>query len=70
MTANAYKILEYLKLHNGVTAKEVSENVGIQKRLVDSYFSAAIVGQGLGYRNNDTKPAALTLTTAGLEYNQ
>ena len=43
MTDNSYKILKYLKENNGATAIEVSEATGIQKRLVDSYFSAGII---------------------------
>ena len=70
MTANSYKILKYLKEHNGSTAKEVAAEVGIEKRLVDSYFSAAIAGGGLGERDRSVTPSKLVLNEQGLAYEQ
>lgn len=70
MTENSYKILQYLKENNGATAIEVSEATGIQKRLVDSYFSAGIVKNGYGERDLTTTPTRLILNDAGLVYEQ
>lgn len=70
MTDNSYKILRYLQRHNGATAVEVSEAVGIQKRLVDSYFSAGIAKADLGARDLSTTPARLVLNAKGLAYTQ
>lgn len=69
MTDNSYKILEYLKQHNRVTALEVSKALGIEKRLVDSYFSAAIAKAGMGVRTSDN-PAKLEINEKGMEYTQ
>lgn len=69
MKANSYKILQYLKEHNGSTALEVAEATGIEKRFVDSYFSAAIVKEGMGERTDET-PAHLIINEKGIEYTQ
>ena len=70
ISKNSIKIIEYLKEHNGATAAEVSEAIDIQKRLVDSYFSAGIVKNDLGYRDTTHTPSLLFLTQAGLDYHQ
>lgn len=70
MKPNSYKILEYLKLHNGATANEVAKELNMEKRLVDSYFSAGIVKNDLGYRDMATTPAKLFLNEKGLAYTQ
>lgn len=70
MTANSYKILQYLQKNNGATAIEVAEATGIQKRLVDSYFSAAIIKADLGERDVSTTPARLILNAKGLAYTE
>lgn len=70
ITENSYKILQYLKEHGAATAIEISEAIGIQKRLVDSYFSAGLIKNGLGERDLSITPAILTLTDAGLAYTQ
>ena len=70
ISKNSMKVLNYLKEHNGSTAIEVSEATGIQKRLVDSYFSAGIVKNELGYRDMETTPAKLYLTEKGMFYTQ
>lgn len=70
MTDTSYKILNYLKEHNGVTAKEISEALDIEKRRVDSCFSAAIQGADLGVRDRSVSPATLTLNENGLRYKQ
>jgi len=70
MSENSYKILTYLKSHNGATALEVSEATNIQKRLVDSYFSAAIANKDLGYRDTTATPARLFLNEKGMQFTQ
>ena len=70
MTDNSYKILKYLKEHNPSTAKEVAAALQMQKRRVDSYFSAAIEGADLGYRDRTFTPSKLFLNENGLEYEQ
>ena len=71
MTAQSYKILNYLKEHEGAaTAKEIAEALGMEKRRVDSYFSAAIVREGLGERDTTTTPSRLLLNEKGLLYTQ
>lgn len=70
MKENSYKIVQYLQEHNGVTAKEVSAALGIDKRFVDSYFSAAVVQGGLGSRDTTVTPSRLVLNDKGLSYTQ
>jgi predicted transcriptional regulator len=70
MKENSYKIVQYLQEHNGATAKEVSTALGIDKRFVDSYFSAAVVKTGLGARDTSVTPSRLVLNDEGLSYTQ
>ena len=70
MTVNSYKILQYLQKNNGATANQVSEALGIEKRLVDSYFSAGIKKNGLGDRDTSSIPAKLVLNDEGMKYTQ
>ena len=70
MTDTSYTILKYLKEHNGSTAKMVSEALEIEKRRVDSCFSAAIAGADLGYRDRTVTPSRLFLNEKGLAYTQ
>lgn len=70
MTSYSYDILNYLKEHNGATAKEVAEALDMEKRRVDSYFSAAIAGEGLGERDRTVTPSRLVLNEKGLNYVQ
>lgn len=70
MTVNSYKILQYLQKNNGATALEVAEALGIEKRLVDSYFSAGIKKNGLGDRDTTFTPAKLVLNDMGMKYTQ
>ena len=65
MTENSYKILQYLQKHNGATALEVAQALNMEKRLVDSYFSAGIIRNGLGMRDEKTTPAKLLLNELG-----
>lgn len=68
MTKQSLSILNYLKEHNAVTAQEVADALGLEKRRVDSCFSAAIVNAGLGVRNTSISPSLLVLNEDGLAY--
>lgn len=70
MTDNSYKILKYLKEHNPSTAKEIAAALDMEKRRVDSYFSAAIENAGLGTRDRTKTPSELSLNQAGMAYQQ
>lgn len=52
MSENSVKVLNYLKQVNGadVTAKDVADALGIDKRSVDGSFTSAIQRKGLGLR--------------------
>ena len=52
MKENSKKVLEYLKKVNGqqVTAQDVAEALGLEKRSVDGIFTSAIQRKGLGVR--------------------
>ena len=52
MTENSRKVLDYLKKVNDqdVTAADVAEALGIEKRSVDGSFTSAIQRKGYGVR--------------------
>ena len=52
MKENSKKVLEYLKKINGqdVTAADVAESLGLEKRQVDGIFTSALQRKGLGTR--------------------
>ena len=52
MSDNSVKVLNYLKEVNGqqVTAADVAEALGLEKRQVDGIFTSAIQRKGLGVR--------------------
>ena len=52
MKENSVKVLEYLKQVNGaaVTAADVAEALGLEKRSVEGIFTSAIQRKGLGVR--------------------
>lgn len=52
MKENSKKVLNYLKEVNGsnVTAADVAEALGLEKRQVDGIFTSAIQRKGLGIR--------------------
>lgn len=52
MSSNSIKVLEYLKQVNGtqVTAADVAEALGLEKKSVDGIFTSAIQRKGLGVR--------------------
>ena len=52
MKENSKKVLNYLKENTGdVTAADVAEALGLEKRSVDGIFTSAIQRKGLGTRN-------------------
>lgn len=76
---NTIKVINYLKEINGtnVTAADVAEAVGLEKRQVDGIFTSAIQRKGLGVRTlaeieleNGTHQQVkfLSLTPAGMAY--
>lgn len=79
MKENSKKVLEYLKTINGqdVTAADVAEALGLEKRSVDGIFTSAIQRKGLGIRtpaevelDDGTHKAVkfLSLTEAGMAF--
>jgi hypothetical protein len=79
MKENSKKVLNYLKEINGekVTAADVAEALGMEKRSVDGIFTSAIQRKGLGVRvpaevemEDGTHKAVkfLTLTDEGLAF--
>ena len=51
MKENSKKVLNYLKENTGdVTAADVAEALGLEKRSVDGIFTSAIQRKGLGVR--------------------
>ena len=79
MKENSKKVLNYLKEVNGkqVTAADVAEALGLEKRSVDGIFTSAIQRKGLGVRvpaevemEDGTHKAVkfLTLTDEGLVF--
>lgn len=70
MTKQSYKILNYLKEHGDAPAIQIAEDLDMEKRRVDSYFSAAIMNAGLGERDQSVTPSILRLNDAGKAYTQ
>ena len=79
MKENSKKVLNYLKEVNGsnVTAADVAEALGLEKRQVDGIFTSAIQRKGLGIRTaaevereEGTHKGVkfLSLTTAGMSF--
>lgn len=79
MNENSRRVLEYLKSVNGqnVTAADVAEALGLEKRSVDGSFTAAIQRKGLGIRtaaevelDDGTHKSVkfLSLTDAGMAF--
>ena len=79
MKENSKKVLNYLKEVNGanVTAADVADALGIEKRQVDGIFTSAIQRKGLGLRtpaeielDDGTHKAVkfLSLTPAGMSF--
>ena len=79
MKENSVKVLNYLKEVNGqnVTAADVAEALGLEKRSVDGIFTSAIQRKGLGVRtpaeielDDGTHKAVkfLSLTAEGMNF--
>ena len=79
MSENSKKVLNYLKDVNGsnVTAADVAEALGLEKRSVDGIFTSAIQRKGLGVRTlaevelddgTHKQVKFLSLTPAGLAF--
>ena len=79
MKENSKKVLEYLKKINGqdVTAADIAESLGLEKRQVDGIFTSAIQRKGLGTRvpaeveladGTHKQVKFLTLTSAGMAF--
>ena len=79
MKENSMKVLNYLKEVNGqqVTAADVAEALGLEKRSVDGIFTSAIQRKGLGVRtpaeielDDGTHKAVkfLSLTAEGMNF--
>ena len=79
MNENSKKVLNYLKEVNGqqVTAADVAEALGLEKRSVDGIFTSAIQRKGLGVRtpaeielDDGTHKAVkfLSLTAEGMNF--
>lgn len=79
MKENSKKVLNYLKSINGeqVTAADVAEALGLEKRQVDGIFTSAIQRKSLGVRTpaeieleDGTHKAVkfLSLTPAGMAF--
>jgi hypothetical protein len=79
MKENSKNVLNYLKSVNGenVTAADVAEALGLEKRQVDGIFTSAIQRKGLGVRTpaeieleDGTHKAVkfLSLTEAGMGF--
>ena len=79
MKENSKKVLNYLKSINGadVTAADVAEALGLEKRSVDGIFTSAIQRKGLGVRTpaeiqledgTHKQVKFLSLTPAGMTF--
>lgn len=79
MKENSKRVLEYLKSVNGqdVTAADVAEALGLEKRSVDGIFTSAIQRKDLGVRTPAEIELAdgthrqvkfLSLTEAGMAF--
>ena len=79
MKENSKKVLNYLKEINGdnVTAADVAETLGLEKRQVDGIFTSAIQRKGLGVRTpaeieledgSHKQVKFLSLTEAGMAF--
>ena len=79
MKENSKKVLNYLKSINGadVTADDVAEALGLEKRSVDGIFTSAIQRKGLGVRTpaeiqledgTHKQVKFLSLTPAGMAF--
>lgn len=79
VSANAIKVIEFLKAHNGelLTSADVAEALGLEKKSVDGIFTSAIQRKELGIRTDGEveledgthkKVKFLSLTEEGLNW--
>lgn len=79
MKENSRKVFEYLKQINGanVTAQDVADALGLEKRSVDGIFTSAIQRKGYGVRTaaeieledgSHKQVKFLSLTPAGMAF--
>ena len=79
MKPNSKTVLEYLKAHNGenLTAADVADATGLEKKQVDGIFTSAIQRKGLGVRTpaeveledgTHKQVKFLSLTPAGMAF--
>jgi hypothetical protein len=79
MKPNSKTVLEYLKAHNGenLTAADVADATGLEKKQVDGIFTSAIQRKGLGVRTpaeveledgSHKQVKFLSLTPAGMAF--
>ena len=79
MKESTKTIIKYLQAHNGedMTAADVAEALGLEKKSVDGTFTAALQRKGYGYREEaeveieegkHAKVKFLKLTDAGVNY--
>lgn len=79
MKESTKTIIKYLQAHNGedMTAADVAEALGLEKKSVDGTFTAALQRKGYGYREETeveieegkhAKVKFLKLTDAGVNY--
>lgn len=79
MKENSKKVLNYLKEMKGtdVTAADVADSLGLEKRQVDGIFTSAIQRKGLGVRTpaeveledgTHKQVKFLSLTAAGMAF--
>lgn len=79
MKENTRKVFEYIKAHNNedLTAADVAEALGLEKRQVDGIFTSALQRKQLGERipaereeedGSHTKIKLLKLTEAGMNF--
>ena len=79
MKENSRKVLNYLKENSGVsvTAADIAEALGLEKRQIDGIFTSAIQRKGLGVRTpaeieleDGTHKSVkfLSLTPAGMNF--
>ena len=79
MKPNSKTVLEYLKAHNveNLTAADVADATGLEKKQVDGIFTSAIQRKGLGVRTpaeveledgSHKQVKFLSLTPAGMAF--
>lgn len=70
MKKQSYQILKYLKEYGDSSALQIAKDLNMEKRMVDAYFSAAIINAGMGERDQSQTPSILRLNEVGRAYTQ